>query len=633
MQSVKPLRLKRETFRGKSETDPSTIVNVWVDSGLSHLDGVYSYRIPTELKERIFIGSRVKVPFNSRSCEALVVELVHSEEASNQFKVIESLLGEIPATSESMIKFYALMAKYWASDPYSLVKFGIPPRVASVEKNFAYRDTPQPLRSPTGRRKSEQSFLMHSPHKSAYAQILELSLNQLKQGSTLLLLPDVKDIDRIFELISTSGHSHTVLRLDSSLPRAQRYENYLEALTMENVLVIGNRSALFAPVNNLNSIIVGFEKSEQYYEKKHPYWNVRDSALLRAEFENINIFFTGYVPSSLISRRIENREIDFIGPRSSLKTFAFPQKHGELLPDRIIPAIRKALVEGTVLFLVPRKGYGNALLCAKCRNISLCSCGGRQILTSSNADPLCSTCGNLEKDWKCKWCDSTTRYVSARGIDRLHEEIGRAFANTRIQLSSAPNILGDVAPNTKIVIATAGSVPGNKEDYSAVVLLEGQRFLAASTTVYEEQVYENFFEAASHVSKKGSVLIVLDHSHPVVAALTRWSPSILVKKILRENVEAFLPPYSSIAILTLDKSDAVVLKNGFTKSIADGRLPSQTNVVLVPGQGESQSRVLVSVPIEYRELLSTFVLELSRKRAIAKKSVVNIALDPYTLLT
>ncbi|KGA14039.1 hypothetical protein GM50_20895, partial [freshwater metagenome] len=260
MQSVKPLRLKRETFRGKSETDPSTIVNVWVDSGLSHLDGVYSYRIPTELKEKIFVGSRVKVPFNSRSCEALVIELVHSEEVNNQFKVIESLLGEIPATNESMIKFYALMAEYWASDPYSLVKSGIPPRVASVEKNFAYRDTPQPLRSPIVRRKREQSFLMHSPHKSAYAQILELSLTQLKQGSTLLLLPDVKDIDRIFELISTSRHSHTVLRLDSSLPRAQRYENYLKALTMENVLVIGNRSALFAPVNNLNSIIVGFEK-------------------------------------------------------------------------------------------------------------------------------------------------------------------------------------------------------------------------------------------------------------------------------------------------------------------------------------------------------------------------------------
>ena len=633
MQSVKPLRLKRETFRGKSETDPTTIVNVWVDSGLSHLDGVYSYRIPTELKENIFVGSRVKVPFNSRSCEALVVELVRSEEANNQFKVIESLLGEIPATNESMIKFYALMAKYWSSDPYSVVKSGIPPRIASVEKSLTFRDTPQSYRFAVGRRKRQQSFYMHSPHKSAYAEILELSLTQLKHGSTLLLLPDVKDIDRIFELLSSSTSSHYVLRLDSSLSRAQRYENYLKAFTMENVLVIGNRSALFAPIKSLNSLIVGFEKSEQYYEKKHPYWNVRDSALLRAELENLNVFFTGYVPSSMVSSRVENRKIDFVGPRASLKTIAFPQVQGELLPNRIIPAIRKALADGTVLFLAPRKGYGNAMLCAKCRNISLCNCGGRHILTSSNSDPLCSTCAIPEKNWKCKWCDSTARYVSARGIDRLHEEIGRAFPNTRIQLSSSPNILGNVAPNTRIVIATAGAVPGNKHDYSAVVILEGQRFLAASTTVYEEQVYENFFEAASHVSKKGSVLIVLDHSHPVVAALTRWSPSILVKKILRENLEAFLPPYSSIAVLTLEKSEAVVLKNGFTKSVADGRLPSQTNVVLVPGQGESQSRVIVSVPIEDRELLSTFILELSRKRAVAKKNIVNIALDPYTLLT
>lgn len=633
MQSVKPLRLKRETFRGKPESHPTTIVNVWVDSGLSHLDGVYSYRIPTELIEKIFVGSRVKVPFNSRSCEALVIELLHSEETNHQLKMIESLLGEIPATNQSMIEFYALMAKYWSSDPYSLIKSGIPPRIASVEKHFEFHDEPQNQPSKVVKRKKKQSFYMHSPHKSAYAEILELSITQLKQGSTLLLLPDMKDIDRIFDLLSDSNTSHNVLRLDSSLPRAQRYENYLKTLTMENVLVIGNRSALFAPIKSLKSIIVAFEKSEQYYEKKHPYWNVRDSALLRSEKENLDIFFTGYVPSSMISRRIENRDVDFISPRISLKTVAFPQAQGELLPDRIIPAIRKALSEGTVLFLVPRKGYANAMLCAKCRNISLCGCGGRHILTSSNADPLCSTCGVSEKNWKCKWCDSTTRYVSARGIDRLHEEIGRAFANTRIQLSSAPNILSDVALNTKIVIATAGSVPANKQDYSAVVLLEGQRFLAASTTVYEEQVYENFFEASSHISKKGSVFIVLEHSHPVVASLTRWNPSILVKKILRENQEAFLPPYSSIAVLTLDKSEAVVIKNGFTKSAADGRLPSGTKVVLVPGQGESQSKVFVSVPTDDRELLSTFILELSRKRAVAKKSVVNVALDPYTLLT
>jgi primosomal protein N' len=146
-------------------------------------------------------------------------------------------------------------------------------------------------------------------------------------------------------------------------------------------------------------------------------------------------------------------------------------------------------------------------------------------------------------------------------------------------------------------------------------------------------VYENFFEAASHVSKKGAVLIVLDSFHPVVAAITKWSPSILVKKILRENLEAFLPPYSSVAVITLDKSEAVVLRNGFTKSVTDGRLPPETKVVLVDGDGDSESKIVVSVSVADRELLSTFLRELSRKRALSKKTPINIALDPYTLLT
>ena len=633
MQSVKPLRLKREIYRDKLEADSHTIVNVWVDSGISHLDGVYSYRTPYELKEKISVGSRVKVPFNSRSCEALVVELLQTDDSTEGLKVIESLLGEVPATSASMISFYSLMAKYWASDPYSIVKFGIPPRVAAAEKNIIVGDTPQPNRFVINRKKNQRSFYMHSPHKSAHAEILELSLSQLKNGSTLLLLPDVRDIDRIFELLASKENTHRVIRLDSSLPRSVRYENYLKTLTLDNVLVIGNRSALFAPIKNLKSIIVGFEKSEQYYEKKHPYWNVRDSALLRAQLEAVNLVFTGYVPSSAVAKLIEDRKVDFVSQRVSLKTVAFPQMQGELLPDRIIPMIRKSLLEGTVLFLAPRKGYGNALLCAKCRNISVCTCGGRHTLTSANADPLCGSCGSAEKDWKCKWCKSDARYVSARGIDRLHEEIGRAFPNMAIQLSSAPNILGEVAPKTRIVIATAGAVPTNKQDYSAVVLLEGQRFLAAASSVYEEQVYESFFEAASHVSKSGNVLIVLDSFHPVVASITKWSPSILVKKILREDSEAFLPPYSSIAVITLDRSEAVTLRNGLAKSVSDGRLPPETKVVLISGEGEVQSKVIVSVAIDNRELLSTFLLELSRKRALSKKTSINIALDPYTLLT
>jgi primosomal protein N' (replication factor Y) len=631
MQSVKPLRLKRETYRSTAKADSRTVVNVWVDSGLSHLDGIYSYRCPVDLVNKISVGSRLKVPFNSRSCEALVIEVLENETAEH-LKIIESVLGIFPVANSALIEFYRIMAKYWASDPYSLIKFGIPSRVASVEKTIESESITVSKKSTVSKRNMQNFFMMHTPHKSAYLEIAELAIERLKNGSTLVLLPDSKDVDRVMQSFTGKTMDFKIIRLDSSLPRAQRYENYLKSSLQNNVLVIGNRSALFAPIPDLDSVIVGFEKSEQYFEKKHPYWNTRDSVFLRAQIENLNVYFTGYVPSCDMAQQIEKRNVKFITERTNIITTAFPQTQGELLPDRIIPAIRKALNQGTVLFLVPRKGYANALLCAKCRNIALCKCGGRLLVAGQNSDPTCSVCNTAVRNWQCSWCAGTTRYVSARGIDRFHEEIGRAFPNTPIQLSSAPNILEEVAEKTKIVIATTGSIPGSFKEYSAVVLLEGQRFLAASSSRFEELVYESFFEAAAHVSKKGNVFVVLDAFHPLVAAITKWNPGTLVRKILRENEEAFLPPYSSIAVLTVEKHEAILLKNGLAKSVKDGRLPTSSQIFLSQETESDDVRILVSVPVENRDILAAFLLELSRKRAVSKKSFVNIALDPFTLL-
>jgi primosomal protein N' (replication factor Y) len=631
MQSVKLLRLKRETYRSTAKADSRTVVNVWVDSGLSHLDGIYSYRCPVDLVNKISVGSRLKVPFNSRSCEALVIEVLENETAEH-LKIIESVLGIFPVANSALIEFYRIMAKYWASDPYSLIKFGIPSRVASVEKTIESESITVSKKSTVSKRNMQNFFMMHTPHKSAYLEIAELAIERLKNGSTLVLLPDSKDVDRVMQSFTGKTMDFKIIRLDSSLPRAQRYENYLKSSLQNNVLVIGNRSALFAPIPDLDSVIVGFEKSEQYFEKKHPYWNTRDSVFLRAQIENLNVYFTGYVPSCDMAQQIEKRNVKFITERTNIITTAFPQTQGELLPDRIIPAIRKALNQGTVLFLVPRKGYANALLCAKCRNIALCKCGGRLLVAGQNSDPTCSVCNTAVRNWQCSWCAGTTRYVSARGIDRFHEEIGRAFPNTPIQLSSAPNILEEVAEKTKIVIATTGSIPGSFKEYSAVVLLEGQRFLAASSSRFEELVYESFFEAAAHVSKKGNVFVVLDAFHPLVAAITKWNPGTLVRKILRENEEAFLPPYSSIAVLTVEKHEAILLKNGLAKSVKDGRLPTSSQIFLSQETESDDVRILVSVPVENRDILAAFLLELSRKRAVSKKSFVNIALDPFTLL-
>ena len=128
----------------------------------------YSYN----LLDKVSIGSRIKVPFNSRSCEAIVVELNTTTEHLGNLKVIESLLGDIPVANSKILSFYSQMAKYWASDPYSLISSGVPSRVASVERDFPAQEVVYSQNKARKFRDIATSFLMHSPHKSAYAQIL-----------------------------------------------------------------------------------------------------------------------------------------------------------------------------------------------------------------------------------------------------------------------------------------------------------------------------------------------------------------------------------------------------------------------------------------------------------------------------
>ena len=145
-------------------------------------------------------------------------------------------------------------------------------------------------------------------------------------------------------------------------------------------------------------------------------------------------------------------------------------------------------------------------------------------------------------------------------------------------------------------------------------------------------VFESFFEASSRVKKNGSVLIVLDPYHPAIAALSRWNPSILIKKILRECSDAFLPPYASTAVLSVPILEGVALRNGIAKTIKDGRLPLKSRVNLVEDKSKNVSQIFVSVPRKDRQLLVDFLSEFARKRAISKKSLITFALDPFTLV-
>jgi primosomal protein N' (replication factor Y) len=625
---VKPLRLKAQ--KSKKEASYSAFskspVRVLVDTGIFHLDGFYDYLVPAELDDQVQSGVRLLVPFGSRTVEAIAFERPSSS-AEKSLKSIHSVISPFAVLNKEILNLILNSARRWAAHPYDLINAALPARVASVEKGFKASYS---FESKT-RKNPRRVYYQFSPGEDEFHSLSAMSIKASKSGGVLLLLPDERDVQSAIDSFARHYPQEAVIRLDSSLSRSERYANYLRVASGEKAIVVGNRSAAFAPVCNLQTIFIHRETSESFYEIRSPGWNARDISLMRSTDEEVSLVITGYSPSAEVARMIEHKWISVTSRKSKVLALSFQQQMGELLPNRIFPEIREALRNGTVLFMTPRKGYSSAMSCAKCRNEAHCECGGKLFKGSARSFPECSLCAKEYSQWKCIWCGADKPHLLGRGSERFAEELGRAFPGVPVIASEGNHILSEVSPRPSIVIATPGSAPNVDGGYFAVVILEADRYFSQIDMRAHERARAQIFHAASKVNSKGKVLIVIDSSHPITASIARWSPSILSMRDLKERQETNFPPYFRAIEISAQSSEAVFITNGFRKSLLEGRLPSSTRVLGPAITSSGNSRIILLVETNDAQKLVDFIHEFGRKRSLGKKSALKYRVDPYAL--
>ncbi|MBI3428609.1 MAG: hypothetical protein HY050_00825 [Actinobacteria bacterium] len=614
------------------------VARVWVDSGVFHLDSPFNYWVPEALSLSALPGVRIEVEFGNSVHEGIIIEITESSPNAGNLKQILKVLSPYSILSSESMELISLVARRWAGTPYDVIRSAIPPRVAAVDKEeirgsveveFQYeasRDLPRELLS-----KEIRIFWSLPPSKNISALIAQLISARLELGQVLLVVPDERQLIQVEGELLAVMPPEFVARLDGHISRADRYRNYLRVKAGNARIAIGLRGAVFAPLEPGSTIIVMSETSELLYEPRTPGWNVRDVALVRANQSKTNLVFLGFSPSLELARLIESGWIIHLSSKRRRAVSASSQSLGELLPSKLFSVVRNGLKSGPVLFLVPRKGYGNAVLCSKCRNIALCDCGGRLQQKESARDPQCVLCFTEYPSWHCRWCQGTVIHIASRGIDRFSEEIGRAFPNYQVINSSGDHIV-DVAPNQpSLVVATPGSQPQVSGGYAVVALLEGTRFFAHTDLRSGEVAREHFFESASLVSDSGAVFLVLDPGHPIVSSLTRWDSTTMIRKELQEREELKFPPYYRFISLETDLAEATALHSGLESARRDGRISSLSQISAPHLRENQRSRVLVSAPFSIASGVIDFLHELQRRRSISHKPLFTMRVDPHSL--
>ncbi len=618
---MKPLRLKAEVAKRESiKSEQSTFVaQIQVDTGVYHLDQPYDYSIPSQLIDQVSIGVRVQVPFGGREVEGLILGIADGS-AIGGLKPISKVISSISIASTDLLSLIGEVAQAWAANPYDLIRSAIPPRVASVEKEIWIE--PEIKRIST---KERREFLQLPSHRNPLEALSELIGKQSGKGSLLVIVPDSRSITRLKSL------NPDALVLDSSLDRTDRYRNFLQAKYSTENLVIGTRSAVFADIPDLVQIIIFDEGSEHFFEQRTPGWNARDVALIRAKLQKVDFLAVGFAPSAEVARQIESGEIKFRATKSRINVESYQQEFQELLPGRIIPAIRSALKVGPVLFLASRKGYAQALSCSKCRNLSLCTCGSRLLKKSASAPIECSLCDNKYPDWSCTWCTGKVPYLLSRGTTRYSQEIGGAFPGVKISLSEGDSTLEDHSLTEGIVIATPGSAPYVTGGYSAVVVLDAEGLLNESDLKSLERAQQLIFSQGGFISKDGKILLVISHSSPMIGALSSWKPSLLAHRELEERRETGLPPYAKAVSIDVAGNETQQLIRGFQAAKEDGRLPRALRILGPIQMKGEMHRIVLLGPLEEAQSLVALIHEYQRRRSASKKSLLAMRIDPYSI--
>ena len=534
----------------------ATIARILVDSPLPQLDRLLDYRIP-EGMAGIVPGVRVSVPLRSagRLAEGFVVELGSQQDYPGPLSDIAALISPVPVLRPEVWALARAVADRAAGSVSDILRLAIPPRQVRVEKAWLARGAEAeraPIAPPTldgypdgaveAALDADERLVLAVPPGVAevggevggdvggnvsggvwigrWAVTLAQAATRVVAAgrSAILVAPDYRDQEQLAAALGALLPAEAIVRLDARQSNPDRYRGLLRALGPAPVVLLGNRSVVYAPATRLGLIAIWNDGDPLLGEPLAPYVHARDAALVRQEQQGGALIIAGHTRTTEAERLVEVgylRELGLARPRHPrVIPTANIAAQDRLAAQARIPSIawREATAgskTGPVLVQVARPGYAPGLRCVDCGESARCRvCDGPLHQARKGGIPSCSWCGAPEASWRCTNCQSTRLRPAGAGATRTAEELGRAFPGVRIIVADGERGIQAVDAKPAIVVATRGAEPIAAGGYRAILLLDGERMVARESLRVGEDCLRWWSDAASLAADDAPVVLV-----------------------------------------------------------------------------------------------------------------------------
>jgi primosomal protein N' (replication factor Y) (superfamily II helicase) len=309
-----------------------------------------------------------------------------------------------------------------------------------------------------GARVNEKKFsvtLLHGITGSGKTEVYLRAIDTALQtgGGVVFLVPEValtpQTVARLRSRLEAIAHGQRCVVWHSHLSEGERLDGWLALATGEARIVVGARSAIFAPVQNLRLIVVDEEHEPAYKQDETPRYHGRDVAVMRAKLAGATCLLGSATPSLesftnvesgkyhllQLTQRVDARKLPFIDI-VDLRIEAAKQRSLPTLSGRLVGAMHDRLErrEQTILF-INRRGYSSSMLCTKCGHVEECRhCSIAMTYHRTDETLRCHLCADQRPaPLRCPQCGAPEIRWRGLGTQRVEESVRRVLPRARVE--------------------------------------------------------------------------------------------------------------------------------------------------------------------------------------------------------
>jgi primosomal protein N' (replication factor Y) (superfamily II helicase) len=415
---------------------------------------------------------------------------------------------------------------------------------------------------------------------------LRLSEQVLLEGKTVLMLvPEINLTPAMVDYFSRRFGPKVAI-LHSQLTPGERYDEYRRIANGKAQIVVGARSAVFAPLSHIGLIVLDEEHVESYKQDNAPFYHAREVAIMRGRIEGAKVVLGSATPSLETKARamrgvygyasLTHRINEKCLPSTTIVDLTYRANYGKDSMKLSLPLLSKVKEKlerkEQIILLINRRGYWTNIVCASCGHIFTCpSCGGNLTYHQNDEMLKCHHCGYVETFPKvCPECGSSRLMRTGYGTERIVKELNDLFPLARV--ARLDSDIGQVSKNVEktirdfhdgaydILVGTQMIAKGHdfpNVTLSGVVLADIG--LALPTYRAAERTFELIAQAvgrSGRSEKTGEAIIQsFNPSHYAIVYGARQDYEGFFKKEMQERKIAQYPPYVYLILLEFSSAN------------------------------------------------------------------------------